>query len=38
MQLLVLIPAAANPTTEFIWGGGFLATGLPTTVSAFPGA
>ena len=28
--------AAANPTTEFIWGGGFLPTGLPTTAGAYP--
>jgi len=28
--------AAASPTTEFIWGGGFLATGLPTTNSGYP--
>ncbi len=27
---------AASPTTEFIWGGGFLSTGLPTTAGAFP--
>ena len=29
---------AGAPTTEFIWGGGFLDTGLPTTASSFPGA
>ena len=27
---------AASPTTEFIWAGGFLSTGLPTTAGAFP--
>ena len=26
----------ASPTTEFIWGGGFLSSGLPTTASGFP--
>ena len=26
----------ASPATEFIWGGGFLSTGLPTTAGAFP--
>ena len=27
---------AASPTTEFIWGGGFLSTGLPTTAPGYP--
>jgi len=27
---------AASPTTEFIWGGGFLDTGLPTTSPGYP--
>ncbi len=27
-----------SPTTEFIWGGGFLSSGLPTTASSYPGA
>ena len=26
----------ANPTTQFIWGGGFLPTGLPTTNGGYP--
>ena len=26
---------AANPTAEFIWGGGFLPTGLPTTSGSY---
>ena len=26
----------ANPTTQFIWGGGFLSTGLPTTNVGYP--
>ena len=26
----------ASPTTEFIWGGGFMNTGLPTTTGAYP--
>jgi len=26
----------ANPTTQFIWGGGFLPTGLPTTNGSYP--
>ena len=26
---------AANPTVEFIWGGGFLPTGLPTTSGSY---
>lgn len=26
---------AANPTAEFIWGGGFLSSGLPTTRPAY---
>jgi len=26
----------SNPTTEFIWGGGFMASGLPTTANAYP--
>jgi hypothetical protein len=26
----------ANPTTEFIWGGGFEDTGLPTTTGSYP--
>jgi len=30
--------AAGSPTTEFIWGGGFLSTGLPTTTASYPGA
>jgi len=25
-----------SPTTEFIWGGGFDANGLPTTIGAYP--
>jgi len=27
---------AGNPTTEFIWGGGFLPSGLPTTATSYP--
>ena len=27
---------AASPTTEFIWGGGFLQNGNPTTATAYP--
>jgi hypothetical protein len=27
---------AASPTTQFIWGGGFLSSGLPTTSAAYP--
>jgi len=26
----------SDPTTEFIWGGGFLDTGLPTTTNGYP--
>ena len=26
----------ASPTTEFIWGGGFMSTGLPTTAGGYP--
>ena len=29
---------AASPTTEFIWGGGFLDTGFPTTTASYPGS